>query len=112
MRRNNGELGLEIPIELMAALGGARHAIDWEGGLVIKGHSIVFIPVKRYQDSIQWHIIKTEDDTRFRYSDLSRCEHRRASLSEVDYDSIGSTRTFLGWWEDAEYNLGTPHFRY
>ena len=33
--RNDNEIGLELSFEMMAALDGARHAMDFEGGLVV-----------------------------------------------------------------------------
>ena len=102
--RGNSERGLELPIELMATLGGGRHAVDFEGGLVIKGHSIAFVPVKQYEDTIQWHMISNSDGTRLRYSDLRM---HRALQNEVDYESIRNKRTILGWSQVAQTFLGT-----
>ncbi|KAI1862641.1 uncharacterized protein JN550_010166 [Neoarthrinium moseri] len=51
-------LGLEISAELMAAIIGARHAVTYDQGVVIKGFSSMFIPVKRVPDGgscgIKW----------------------------------------------------------
>ena len=106
-RRENGEQGLEIPIEIMAALGGARHVTDYQGGLVLKGFSAMFVPLKRYDHSIQWHLIKRLDDQRILYRELSSGQLKRAMVEEVDYQSLWNTRAFLGWWKSAEIHLGT-----
>ena len=50
--RSNSERGLEMSIELMAALGGARYAIEFGDGLIIKGYSAAFVPVMSHEDSI------------------------------------------------------------
>ena len=107
--RGNSERGLELPIELMATLGGGRHAVDFEGGLVIKGHSIAFVPVKQYEDTIQWHMISNSDGTRLRYSDLRM---HRALQNEVDYGSIRNKRAILGWSPVAQTFLGTAGLNY
>lgn len=105
--RSGNEVGLEIPIEIMAALGGARHATDYNGGLVLKGHSAMFVPVHRSADSIQWHLIRSNDESRLTYRAADGQCPNRASLKEVDYDSLQKTRAFLGWWRTAETHLGT-----
>ena len=107
--RKCSEQGLELPIELMATLGGGRHAVEFEGGLVIKGHSIAFIPVQQFEDTIQWHMISNSDGTRLRYSDLRTV---RASLKEVDFESIKTKRAILGWSEVAQTLLGTACLDY
>ena len=107
--RSNSERGLELPIELMATLGGGRHAVDFDGGLVIKGHSLAFVPVKQYADTIQWHMVSSSDGTRLRYSDLKM---HRALQNEVDYESIRTKRAILGWSRVAQTFLGTPGLNY
>ena len=107
--RSNSERGLELPVELMATLGGGRHAVDFEGGLVIKGYSIAFVPVKQYEDTIQWHMVSSSDGTRLRYSDLKM---HRALQNEVDYESIRTKRAILGWSRVAQTFLGTAGLNY
>ena len=53
-------VGLEIALEMMAALTGVRRAVEYEGGILLKGYSSAFLPLKRYGDSIQWHYIETK----------------------------------------------------
>ena len=93
----------------MATLGGGRHAIDFKGGLVIKGYSIAFLPVKQYEDTIQWHMVSNRDGTRLRYSDLSM---HRALQNEVDFESIKTKRAILGWSRVAQTLLGTAGLNY
>ncbi|KAK0507586.1 hypothetical protein JMJ35_010109 [Cladonia borealis] len=107
--RSNSERGLELPIELMATLGGGRHAVDFEGGLVIKGHSIAFVPIKQYEDTIQWHMVSNSDGTRLRYSDLKM---HLALQNEVDHKSIRTKRAILGWSQVAQSFLGREGVNY
>ena len=96
----------------MAALGGARHVMDFEGGLVVKGHSAMFVPIKRNEGSIQWHLIPNSDGTRLRYRDVrSQCP-KRAMLDEVDHGSLKAKRTFFGWWSEAACHLGPSDATY
>ena len=107
--RSNSECGLELPIELMATLGGGRHAVDFDGGLVIKGHSVAFVPVDQYEDTIQWHMVSSSDGTRLRYSDLKM---HRYLQNEVDYESIRTKRAILGWSPVAQTFLGRAGLNY
>ena len=105
--RDNEEQGLEIPLEIMAALGGARHVTDFEGGLILKGYSAMFVPVKRHHQSIQWHLIRHKNKHHMLYQEVNDKCPKRSKLDEVDYESLQSTRAFLGWWKLAETHLGT-----
>ena len=111
-QREDGEQGVEVPLEIMAALGGARHATEFEGGLVLKGHSAMFVPIERHKHSIQWHLIRYNDEERMLYSQLRKERLKRAMLVEVDHESLRTTRAFLGWWRFSETHLGTGDAAY
>jgi hypothetical protein len=106
------EVGLEIPISIMAALGGASHAVEYNGGILLKGFSSMFVPLKRTGDSIQWHFIRKEDDSRLPFWEVEERCPGRALLDTVDLESISSTRAFLGWWGITYTHLGTADARY
>ncbi|KAH8752308.1 hypothetical protein F5882DRAFT_339809 [Hyaloscypha sp. PMI_1271] len=110
--RRGGELGLEISLPMMAALGGATRAVEFEGGLLLKGFSSAFVPLRRSGDSIQWHFIRNEDESRLSYWEADKRCPERALLDTVDQDSLSSTRAFLGWWEKTTTHLGTADANY
>ena len=105
--RNHDEVGLEVPLEMMAALGGVRHAVDFEGGLVLKGHSTLFVPTKCHEASVQWHMIRVQGEGRLSYREASVQCPDRALLKDLNHDSLGTARAYLGWWKKAETYLGT-----
>ena len=110
--RSHKEQGLEASIGLMAALIGARHAVAFEGGFVIKGFSAMLVPIQNNGDSIQWHMISNGTENRMAYQEASlRCPNR-CSLEEVDEKVLLSTRAFLGWWKKAESYLGSESINY
>lgn len=111
-KRDNEEQGIEIPLEIMAALGGARHITNYEGGLVLKGFSAMFVPVKKYEDSVQWHLISDKQGNRVFYRELKSLTSNRALLVDVTPDFVRGARTFLGWWKAAETHLGTQEAAY
>jgi hypothetical protein len=110
--RDHGFVGLEIPIQMMAALGGASHAVEFKGGVMLKGFSCMFVPLKRHGNTIQWHFITNEDNNRLEYFRADRQCPDRALLGSVDRESLTSTRAFLGWWETVTTNLGTIDAKY
>ena len=110
-RREDGAQGLEIPLEMMAALGGARHITEYEGGLVLRGHSAIFVPTQCYERFIQWHFVQ-KSPSATPYSEIENHCPSRAPLSLVDFASLKGKRTFLGWWDLAESHLGTADADY
>ena len=48
--RLSNEAGLEIPLEIMSALGGILDATEFGGGYILKGRSTMFVPIKRLGD--------------------------------------------------------------
>lgn len=109
--REYGE-GLEIPVHMMAALGGASKAVEFEGGLLLKGFSSMFVPMRRAGAYVQWHYVRNDDDSRLPYWEVDdRCPGR-ASFQDVDYDAIATTRAFLGWWGNTTSHLGTADVNY
>ncbi|KAG4443521.1 hypothetical protein IFR05_000994 [Cadophora sp. M221] len=110
--KRQAEVGLEIPIEMMAALGGAAHHVVYEGGILIKGFSAMFVPLKRIGDCVQWHFISNSDGSRLPYWEVDgRCPGR-ALLDQVDEKSVRSTRDFLGWWGETTCQLGSRGMDY
>ena len=40
-------MSLEIPIDVMAGIAGARHAVEFKGGVVLKGFFVMFVLIER-----------------------------------------------------------------
>ena len=97
---------------MMAALGGARHATEFEGGLVLKGYSTLFVPTRRHEDSVQWHFIHDAGQDRISYHKASLQCPNRVLLKDLNHEALGTTRAFLGWWKEAEIHLGTEDADY
>lgn len=111
--RSGGALGLEIPLRFMTELCGAIHAVEFDGGVIMKGFSTMLIPVQRYDDVIQWHLIFNDNlDDRLSYADgVSRCG-KRLSLDEFGLNALATTRAVLGWCNPADIILGKPELDY
>ncbi|KAF2490780.1 hypothetical protein BU16DRAFT_134693 [Lophium mytilinum] len=107
------QTGLEIPIDIMAGIAGVRHAVEYAGGVVMKGFSSMFVPIERLGNLVQWHLISSSDcDTRLSYKDvLERCKNR-ATLKDVSLDSLRTTRAIVGWCNTASTTLGSALANY
>ncbi|CAO2653455.1 Nn.00g028660.m01.CDS01 [Neocucurbitaria sp. VM-36] len=107
------EIGLEVPLALLAGLAGVRHAVEYDNGVVMKGFSHMFVPVRRINDRLQWHAISSLDtENRLSYQDgLSRCGSR-ATLQEVGLRDLESLRNFVGWCSVVESRLGSHSANY
>lgn len=112
IRKRDFGVGLEISVKMMARLGGAAHHVEYAGGILIKGFSAMFVPLKRVGNSVQWHFISTHDGSRLPYWQVDERCPDRALLAQVDQEAIGTTRAFLGWWGNTVVQLGSSEPKY
>ncbi|KAF2027738.1 hypothetical protein EK21DRAFT_91251 [Setomelanomma holmii] len=102
------EVGMEAPLDILAALGGVRHAIEYEGGIVLKGFSHMFIPLRKEDNRVQWHAISSQhSQRRLTYYDAVASCKTRVSIEEVTFEDLARCRHFLGWCSVAELRLGS-----
>lgn len=107
------EIGLEISLDLLAGLSGARHIFEYKGGLVMKGFSHMFVPIRRQLDRVQWHAVSSPDeDTPLSYQDGISHYVFRAMLDEVGLQDLTSLRAIVGWCSVATTCLGSSHADY
>jgi hypothetical protein len=107
------EIGLDISLTLLAGIGGVQHAVEFQGGVVMKGFSHMFVPVQKVGDRIQWHAVSSADaDTPLTYHDgLAQCT-TRAYLDEVSLEDIRRCRAIVGWCSLAQSRLGSDAINY
>jgi hypothetical protein len=102
-------MGIELSTHLMAALTGARQVVEFDGGIVMKGFSTMFVPIKKQQDRIQWHLVTSDNlGTRLTYRDgIARCSDR-AKIDQVSLEDIQTCRAIVGWCTKVTSIVGTP----
>ncbi|KAF2878055.1 hypothetical protein BDV95DRAFT_663285 [Massariosphaeria phaeospora] len=107
------ETGLEVPLDLMSGIVGAQHAVEYDGGIVMKGFSTILVPTKRADDRVQWHLISSGDaDTRLSYQDgLKQCKNR-LSTDELSFADLSMCRAIVGWCTSATSLLGSGSANY
>ncbi|EON69931.1 hypothetical protein W97_09196 [Coniosporium apollinis CBS 100218] len=107
------EMGVEVSLDIAAEIAGVQHAVEFAGGVVMKGFSSMLVPIRRQEDRIQWHLLSSLDpETRLSYREvLDRCPNR-ATLEEVSLESLRATRAILGWCSAATSLLGSKTANY
>ncbi len=106
LARENGEKGLEIPLNVMAGLSQASWVTNFNGGLVIKGYSTMFCPTQRIKDSVLWHYLFNHDASRMPYFSADILCAGRAPIHQVDTVCLEQSRNFLGWASSVEVHIG------
>ncbi|OAL47683.1 hypothetical protein IQ07DRAFT_125417 [Pyrenochaeta sp. DS3sAY3a] len=107
------EVGLDIPLEILAAIVGVRHAVEFGGGVCLKGFSHMLVPVCKNEDRIQWHAVSNSDEnSRLTYADgISQCKNR-ALLNEVSLEDAFKSRAIVGWCSVVNSQLGSTTANY
>ena len=112
------EIGLEMPLKLMATICGARHFVDFQGGILIKGLSSMLIPTARLNGGniVQWHLVSKEsgddEDIRLSYLEgLNICANR-LTIKELNFESLSKTRAVLGWCRWTKTIFDDPNYSF
>ncbi|ETS81751.1 hypothetical protein PFICI_06753 [Pestalotiopsis fici W106-1] len=110
--KRDGLIGLEIDLGVLSALSGARHAVMFRGGLLLKGISAVLVPTKYCANTIQWHLVTSDDDSRLTCEEAVRKVGPRILSDELDFESYSGCRHIVGWCSKVEVMLGTTGIDY
>ena len=116
-RRTQG-VGVELSPFLMATLAGIRTAVEFRGGLILRGLSTALIPLKMTEgnDAIQWHLATTDtsDDALATdlLIDLDEIEGIDGYYKVQDVQKLWAKKAYLGWCSVATVLLGTQEARY
>jgi hypothetical protein len=90
MDRCPWDKGLQIPLDVMAALGGISFASDDGSGYCLRGEAVTFVPVAKRGDHVQWHLVHHEEGP-------DDCFQVIKPAQILDEEAIRSTISFLGW---------------
>ncbi|KAI0168548.1 hypothetical protein BJ166DRAFT_259439 [Pestalotiopsis sp. NC0098] len=110
--QRDGLIGLEIDLEVLSALSGARHAVIFRGGLLLKGLAVILVPTKRCSNTIQWHLVTNDDDCRLTCEDAVHRAGQRILCDQLDLESYSRCRHIVGWCSKIKVMLGTSDFDY
>lgn len=105
-RRPANVIGLESRVEILAGLIGIQQAVTYRGGYVLKGRFHALVPIERFNDAVQWHLVSTSP-VRLVWDDIEKhCPKRVLGMLPEDCDHLLSSRAVLGWCEKVENMLG------
>lgn len=103
--------GLEIPLDIMAALIGADRITPFGHDLIIKGYSDLFYATERHAGCIMWHLICNKGNPEGRSSRISFADRRipqstDQSLAVLQPGDVLSLRHIVGWTNIVRSNAG------
>lgn len=93
--RNHGEMGLEIPVDIMAGLGNADYHAFFKKIPVIKAFSSMFIATQQLDCSMLWHFVVNLSGQRLPYSTALDYHPDNSTIKNFGFPDV--TRNFVGW---------------
>lgn len=101
-RRPAANLGLEIPLTMMARLAQTDRVEVFAEKLFIKGFSTMLVPTE-YNDNItMWHFLSAKDNERISYNDgFELCK------ADIHMFQLGTSRHILGWCPEMKFYAGS-----
>lgn len=100
--------GLEIDLGMMADIGRAKYVTEYDGGIVVKGFSSMFVLTAQTAHSVNWHFIYEEDGCRIPYHSASKYDRFSKGPPKKNHDVsvLGFSRNFIGWASSAILRTG------
>ena len=101
--RGEQDIGLQIPLKIMAALGGISFGVNEGNGFSLQSRTAAFVPTSVTENRVQWHLHVL--DTK----DTDRCFQSFEHIS-LDERSLSNSISYLGWATDVLINAGVWRF--
>ncbi|OAR00420.1 hypothetical protein LLEC1_05098 [Akanthomyces lecanii] len=99
-------LGLEMPLNMMAELGGSQRVTKWNDKIFIKGFSTMLVAIKSVGNILVWHYLYSQPGTRISYMDCTQ------PVESVNMARLRSFRHVIGWCSSSMYCVGSPDANY
>jgi len=94
-------LGLEIPLNMIARLGGSQRADEFDAKVYIKGFSTMLIATKIAGDLLIWHYFHNSKGERISYLD-----HTLQTVENISLLQLDKYRHVVGWSAKCVYYAG------
>jgi hypothetical protein len=101
LRKYEPDVGLEIPLNMMAGLARTQRANIFNGKLFIKGFSTMLVPTKRSGDLLIWHLLYNKEGNRISYLDNIIPHAENVSFSDLE-----TARHVVGWCSEVQNYAG------
>lgn len=96
--------GIEIPLNIMAALVGSRKVDEFEGRNFIKGFSKMLVPAQKDGDIVYWHLYHSESGKRIPF-----WHPTTSHAAYINNLQLEGCRHILGWTLEAEFCAGMSY---
>ncbi|KAJ3545042.1 hypothetical protein NM208_g2710 [Fusarium decemcellulare] len=102
-QRAERNIGLEIPLNIMARLAQAAEIHQFRDKVCMKGFSTMLVPIRRTRDILCWHLIYDKDGRRISYLDNDLDQERDIARLDI----LEHSRHVLGWCSKAKLFVGS-----
>jgi len=94
-------LGVEMPLNMIARLGGSQRVTEFDGKVYLKGFSTMLIATRIAKDLLIWHYFFNCDKKRISYLD-----HTLQSVEHISMLQLHKSRHVVGWSSECMYYAG------
>jgi hypothetical protein len=106
LKRLKRHTGMEISLDIMAALAGAQRVTNFLGKIFIKGFCTMLIPTDRFDDMVIWHLLFHEDGRHISYNDPRICNLAGPSVDSLCLSELENLRHIVGWCSNMKNYAG------
>jgi hypothetical protein len=99
--RSTPEMGIEMPLELMANLVGTKKVQEFHGALFLKGSASMLYPTESDGRVVYWHHDYNADGKYLSYIDNSR-----TPLRNISFERLSVAQHIVGWCRTVENLAG------
>jgi hypothetical protein len=106
--RPSQRLGLDIPLDMMAALADADRMTTICGNLVLKGFSTLLFPTHIEDKTMFWHLIYNEDGSRVSFTDprIIITPEMESVMRRLRPEDANDSQHVIGWSAELKNNVG------
>ncbi|KAF2797791.1 hypothetical protein K505DRAFT_322311 [Melanomma pulvis-pyrius CBS 109.77] len=104
--------GIEIPLNVMAELAGARRLQTFAGNVFIKSFSCILLLTKRVADIVVWHFLFNDNGEHICYTDPRIRDIAAPWCQNAELHSLQSARHVVGWCSKVSSLAGSPNANY
>jgi hypothetical protein len=98
--------GIEIPLNIMAGLVGARRIQNFGGNVLMKSFSIILLLTKREVDFAVWHLLYNDTGEHISYTDPRVWATATPWSQNLEVHSLQSVRHVVGWCSKVSSHAG------
>jgi hypothetical protein len=105
-KRSKRHTGIEISLDIMAAIAGAQRVINFLGKIFIKGFCTMLIPTDRIDDIVIWHLLFNKNGSHISYIDPRIRSLARPSVDSLRLSELENLRHIVGWCSNMKNYAG------